>query len=101
VPQAIREELHGIPGWSGEQSWFHGVGCAACQHTGYRGRTGIYELIRVDDSLQALVARNASQEHIRAQVEAAPGWRSLRHDGLLKAGRGLTSLEEVLRVVSH
>ena len=50
--------------------------------------------------MQALVARNVSQDQLKAHVRAA-GWRSLRDDGLLKASRGITSVEEVMRVVSQ
>jgi general secretion pathway protein E len=100
VPETILEELRQSAGWDGRQEWFHARGCAACQHTGYRGRTGIYELVRVDEALQSLVARNPPQDQIRAHV-LAQGWRTLRQDGLLKASRGITSVEEVLRVVSH
>jgi general secretion pathway protein E len=100
VPETILEELRQSAGWDGRQEWFHARGCVACQHTGYRGRTGIYELVRVDEALQSLVARNPPQDQIRAHV-IAQGWRTLRQDGLLKASRGITSVEEVLRVVSH
>jgi len=100
VPQNISEELRLTPGWDGEHNWFHAHGCAACHGTGYSGRTGIYELFPVDENLQAMVARNAPQEQIKAHV-LAQGWRTLRQDGLLKASRGISSLEEVMRVVSH
>ncbi len=100
APPSILAELRAAPGWDGRAQWYHARGCAACHHSGYRGRTGIYELIPVDEELQALVARNAPQDQLRAQVTAR-GLRTLRQDGLLKASRGLSSLEEVLRVVSH
>ncbi|MFM7785577.1 MAG: GspE/PulE family protein [Gammaproteobacteria bacterium] len=100
VPPEILEELAAVPAWQGTQAWHHARGCPACQGTGYRGRTGIYELIGVDEELQALVARNVSQDQIKAMVRER-GWRTLREDGLLKASRGLTSVEEVMRVVSQ
>jgi general secretion pathway protein E len=100
VPAEILEELASVPAWQGTQDWHHARGCPVCQGTGYRGRTGIYELIGVDEALQALVARNVSQDQIKAMVRER-GWRTLREDGLLKASRGLTSVEEVMRVVSQ
>ncbi len=100
VPAAILEELAAVPAWNGQGNWFHAKGCPVCQGTGYKGRLGIYELIPVDESLQALVARNVSQDQLKAHVREA-GWRTLREDGLLKASRGITSVEEVMRVVSQ
>jgi general secretion pathway protein E len=100
VPPELLEELRATRGWNGEQAWHHARGCAACQQTGYRGRTGIYELVPVDEELQALVARNVPQDQLKALIRER-GWRTLRQDGLLKASRGLTSIEEVMRVVSQ
>jgi len=100
VPDGIVDELRAVAQWDGTENWHVARGCPECQGTGYRGRTGIYEMIAVDESLQALVARNVPQDQIRARVLAS-GLRTLRQDGLLKASRGLSSLEEVMRVVSH
>lgn len=72
-------------------------GCPACNHTGYRGRTGIYELLTVDDDLRRLVHDRASEQVLRAHV-VARGMRSLRDDGMRLAAQGLISLEEVVRV---
>lgn len=72
-------------------------GCPACNHTGYRGRTGIYELLTVDDDLRRLVHDRASEQVLRAHV-VSRGIRSLRDDGMRLAAQGLISLEEVVRV---
>ena len=72
-------------------------GCPACNHTGYRGRTGIYELLTVDDDLRRLVHDRASEQVLRAHV-VSHGMRSLRDDGMRLAAQGLISLEEVVRV---
>ncbi|WP_124951687.1 type II secretion system ATPase GspE [Sulfuriferula thiophila] len=72
-------------------------GCPACNHTGYRGRTGIYELLTVDDDLRRLVHDRASEQVLRAHV-VSRGMRSLRDDGMRLAAQGLISLEEVVRV---
>jgi len=72
-------------------------GCAACGHTGYRGRTGIYELLVVDPDLRRMIHDAASEEAIRAHA-LAHGMASLRQDGARWITDGTTSLEEVLRV---
>jgi general secretion pathway protein E len=78
-------------------NWRRAVGCAACQGTGYRGRVGIYELVEVSPELQGLVMQRATAADMR-RVADAQGGRTLRLDGLLKAFRGLTSVDEVVRV---
>ena len=79
------------------QRWLASVGCDHCQRTGYRGRLGIYELVDVDAGLRHAVAAMAAQGELERLADAA-GRRSLRHDGLLKARRGQTTLAEVSRV---
>ena len=73
------------------------VGCPQCGQTGYQGRTGIYELLTVDEALRALVHRGASDGEIRALAEAA-SMVPLRADAMRWIAAGLTSQEEVLRV---
>jgi len=72
-------------------------GCTACGHTGYRGRTGIYELLAVDSELRKRIHDAAAEEAIRAHA-LAHGMISLREDGGRWVSDGTTSLEEVLRV---
>lgn len=72
-------------------------GCKACSGTGYRGRSGIYELLTVNDELRRLVHDRASEQSLR-EYTASQGMRSLRDDGMRRAGQGLISLEEVIRV---
>ena len=74
------------------------VGCAACQFTGYRGRTGIHELLIMDDQVRAKVMQRADANQVR---HAASGLDSLRLDGARKVLKGLTSVEEVLRVTQE
>jgi general secretion pathway protein E len=76
---------------------FSPVGCPACLHTGYQGRTGIFELLPVDDNLRSLIHDGASEIRLRAHGETL-GMRSLRDDGMRWVRNGITSLEEVLRV---
>ena len=76
--------------------WRLPTGCDACQHTGYRGRLGIYELVPVGAELRHAVSTLAPQAELERLADAA-GRRSLRDDGLLKAARGHTSVAEVAR----
>ena len=80
----------------GEGRW-HPVGCAACGHSGYRGRTGIYELMQTDETVRALIHARASEADL-AQAARAAGLRGMRDDGERLVALGVTSLEEVLRV---
>lgn len=70
------------------------VGCPACNETGYRGRTAIYEMLPATERLRAALAR-PSASHLDLLATIDPGFRFLRDDGLLKAAAGMTSLEEV------
>jgi general secretion pathway protein E len=74
-----------------------GAGCAECRGTGYRGRTGIYELMRMTEELRSLVLRKAPGHELRQRAVIA-GMTTLRQDGWHKCCLGLTTLEEVLRV---
>jgi len=72
-------------------------GCPACGNTGYAGRSGIYELLQVDDKMRELIHENSSEASIR-DYATAHGMTGLRADGLRWVKQGNTSLEEVLRV---
>jgi general secretion pathway protein E len=76
---------------------FTAVGCAACNASGYRGRTGIYELLAVDESLRRMIHDGAAEQDLRAHA-AAHGMTRMREDGMRWVRAGDTSLEEVLRV---
>ena len=80
----------------GAARW-HPVGCAKCGMTGYKGRTGVYELMRVDEHVQALVHNRAPEQELVAAARAA-GLKSMREDGERLVRTGITSLEEVIRV---
>ncbi len=82
-----------------EPAWRRAVGCDHCLGVGYRGRTGIYEIYPVAREVRDLVSGNANIAEIRAHLLAA-GHRNLYQDGLMKAARGLTSVDEVVRVTS-
>ena len=76
------------------------VGCPRCNRTGYRGRIGIFQLLIMNDELEALAAGGASRDEIE-RVSAANGMRSLWDDGIAKVSAGLTSIEELARVVTQ
>jgi len=87
----LRQEFGGkIP------TLYHGAGCRQCQQTGYRGRTGIFELMPVNEDLRAMILDRASARTIRTEA-VRMGMRSLREDGLRLVRSGVTTLEEVLR----
>lgn len=77
--------------------FYHGKGCKHCRGTGYSGRTGIYELLLMDDTIRDLVLKRASSLEIKAAAIKA-GMKTLRDDGLLKVLDGITTIEEVMRV---
>ena len=79
------------------QGRWHPVGCPACALSGYRGRTGVYELMVADDEVRELIHGRAAESALLA-VARRTGLRSMREDGERLVAEGVTSLEEVLRV---
>ncbi|MGM0599056.1 MAG: GspE/PulE family protein [Candidatus Rifleibacteriota bacterium] len=80
-----------------KDGYYKAPGCIACAQTGFKGRTGVFELLMVDEEIAALIGRNASLDEIRNASKAA-GMRSLYEDGLAKVKMGQTSIAEVERV---
>jgi type IV pilus assembly protein PilB len=76
-----------------------GRGCAHCQHSGYRGRIGIFEMMVMDSAMRDLAFRSEATQVIRRQARVQ-GMRTLLEDGILKALRGQTTLDEVLKVAN-
>ncbi|MGR6805582.1 type II secretion system ATPase GspE [Sphaerotilus natans] len=81
----------------GEDGLWHPVGCEHCGHSGYKGRTGVYELMTVDERVQALIHARAPESELIAAARVA-GLRSMREDGERLVAAGITSMEELLRV---
>jgi len=79
---------------------WEGRGCEHCKFTGYRGRTGIYELLLVTDQLRELILKGVPANRIREEA-LAQGMRTLRQDGFEKVKMGLTTISEVLRVTQQ
>ena len=75
-------------------------GCVVCNQSGYRGRTGIYEMLAVDDGLRRLIHDRASEQQLR-EYAVAQGMRPLRKDGWRWVVQGVTSLEELVRVTGE
>lgn len=86
-PHCRRQDQHG--------KW-HPVGCDSCSYTGYSGRTGIYELLSVNDALRDMIHERAAEAAIRNAALAA-GMRQMRQDGERWLAAGITSEEEILR----
>jgi len=80
--------------------FYKSVGCDQCNHTGYRGRIGIYEVMKVTDKLRRLIAARVPEDQIR-EAALAGGMISLGEDGLAKVKSGVTTPEELLRVVTE
>jgi general secretion pathway protein E len=79
---------------------YRGRGCDECRGTGYRGRSGIYELFAVTEEIRSLILRRASSNEIRRRAVDA-GMITLRMDGWIRAREGITTVEEVLRVTQE
>jgi general secretion pathway protein E len=76
---------------------YHGKGCKSCSHTGFKGRCGIYELLVIDDSIRELILKRVTAQDICDQARKN-GMRTLREDGWDKVVKGITTVEEILRV---
>jgi type IV pilus assembly protein PilB len=81
-------------------TFYRAVGCDQCNHTGYRGRVGIYEIMPVTDKLRRVIAQRGSEARLREEAISA-GMISLGEDGLLKVKSGVTTPDELLRVVTE
>ena len=79
-------------------TFYRAMGCNNCSGTGYRGRIALVELMPMSEEIERLAVERSSSEDIR-RLALAQGMRSLREDGMRKVERGITSLEEVLRIV--
>ena len=75
---------------------YRGKGCDYCNHSGYRGRAGLFEIMVMNDKLRNLVMQNASSQQLAAECRKA-GMRTLRESGLLALYDGLTTIDEVVR----
>jgi len=81
------------------RTFYFGKGCEQCNNTGYRGRTGIFEIMRLDDTLRDLILKQASTNVVREEARKR-GMRSLRDSGLLDVFDGMTTIEEVVKATA-
>ena len=91
-----KDELSRLGMQAGEQTYYHGRGCVQCRQTGYKGRSGIFEMLEMRQAIRKLVFENANQEVIREKA-LEQGMVSLRDAGIRKLKEGVTTFEEVLR----
>lgn len=82
-----------------QPSFYKGEGCAECNHTGFNGRIGIHEFLRVKAWLRDMILKGATHNEINIEAETR-GFTNMRYDGFIKALNGLTTLEEVIHATS-
>ena len=80
-----------------ELTLYRGSGCKTCGYTGYKGRTGIYEVLAMSPKLRSLVNKNVSDEEL-TRVACLEGMTTMRDDGIKKILKGLTTVQEIIRV---
>jgi hypothetical protein len=81
-------------------TFYRAIGCDRCNHTGYKGRVGIYEVMAVTNELRKHITQRGAEAELR-QTALATGMISLGEDGLLKVKAGVTTPQELLRVVTE
>jgi type IV pilus assembly protein PilB len=98
-PSNEMREFLTLQGFTAE-AIFRGKGCDRCRKTGYSGRLGIYELLVMDDALRDMVTRSPDVNHLRKHCRER-GLVTLREDGFQKVMKGLTTVDEILRVTEN
>ncbi len=94
------QEIGILPEWAAKGTIFRARGCSSCSNTGYLGRTGIYEILPIDEHLRALILKAADGTTLK-KAAVSRGMRTLRDDGASKVLKGMTTIEEVLRVTQE
>jgi type IV pilus assembly protein PilB len=94
------EKAGGASRMPSDAHWVVGQGCDLCEQSGLKGRLAIHEILTADDEVRSLISNRAA-EHLIKKAARQAGMRTLLEDGIDKAARGLTTLDEVLRMVSH
>ena len=77
--------------------FFQGKGCKTCRNSGYKGRTGIFEILVVNNEIRDLILKKTPDAEIK-QAAIKAGMKTLREDGIKKALDGVTTIDEVMRV---
>lgn len=99
-PSAADREEIALLGIGSDMTLYRGRGCEQCSFTGYYGRSGIFELLPVDEEIRSLILQNADANELR-QAAVKRGMRTLLKDGSEKIKAGMTTLSEVLRVTQE
>jgi type II secretory ATPase GspE/PulE/Tfp pilus assembly ATPase PilB-like protein len=94
LPEAMHPDLKGQP-----LQFYQGQGCKHCGGTGYQGRLAVTEVIEITDAIRGIMSSNQSTAEIGREL-VKQQFVNLEQDGVIKAARGLTTLEEVLRVTN-
>jgi type IV pilus assembly protein PilB len=99
IPPTQTLEHFNIADQAQGRKFYRGKGCQACRFTGYRGRIGVFELLELSDHIRDLINERRSTEDIRKAALKTGDLRTLYRDGLAKAAKGVTTLEEILRII--
>ena len=96
LPTNLREKFQSV--LDSNSLFFRKVGCPKCSQTGYTGREMISEILIINDEIQSLISKNAPKEEIK-RAAIKNGFKDMLTDGIMRAAKGITSVEEILRVV--
>ncbi|MEX2130477.1 MAG: GspE/PulE family protein [Pseudohongiellaceae bacterium] len=97
-PSDLERRLLGLNGSGGEQKIYRANGCQSCEFTGYRGRTSVVEILKIDDQLNKLISQR-TPAHQLLESALASGFKSVADDACRRVIDGTTSLDEISRVV--
>jgi type IV pilus assembly protein PilB len=78
------------------KEFFYGEGCAKCNNLGFKGRTGLYELMMIDDNIRDMISRGGSTDQMKVYLRKL-GIQTLRESGIEALLNGVTTLDEVVR----
>ncbi len=84
----------------GDMTFYHGAGCTECAHTGYRGRTAVFEFLAVDSKMRSVISKGADRAAVRACLEQTPGYQSLPQSCIQLVAQGITTPDEVARIIN-
>ncbi|SMC51294.1 type IV pilus assembly protein PilB [Desulfocicer vacuolatum DSM 3385] len=100
TPDAVQLGILGVDtDIPGDVKFYKAVGCSYCDHMGYRGRTGIHELLCMNDKVRDILLSHSTGSDIRRVARAQAGLMTMREDGFYKLMQGITSFDEVSRVL--